>query len=162
MLGATAVLGGPAAAQDSVRRTDGLAIPASPAPADNALIDAMVKEFGLIQSRSSDNNLRVPLTPRDWTLSGLRPYAALSARTLKPVTDSLVGLATPSRESTEDLSHGLGLGAGVEWQLSERFGFFGEYLFQARPGTGVPSSSPTLRPDAEAPAGLKGGFSVRF
>ena len=162
-LGATALLVSPAGAQDTPSLVDAVAIPASPVPADRALLDAMVKDIGLSLARSGEYGLRVPLMPKEWSFNGLRPYAALSPRVLKPVTDGLqLGLAMPTRESTEDLSHGLGLGAGLQWQLSDRLGLFGEYLFQATPGAGVSSSTPTLRPDAESPAGLKGGFSLRF
>jgi hypothetical protein len=160
-LGATALLVSPAGAQDTPSLGDAVAIPASPVPADRALLDAMVKDLGLSLSHSGENGLRVPLTPKEWSFNGVRPYAALSARVLKPV-DDLAGLATPSRESTDDLSHGLGLGAGLQWQLSDRLGLFGEYLFLATPRAGVSSSTPTLRPDAEGTAGLRGGFSLRF
>jgi hypothetical protein len=161
-LGGTALLVSLAGAQESRSVGEVDAGPASPAPVDRALLDTLVKDPGFSLSRAGENGLRVPLTPKEWSFNGLRPYAALSPRVWKPVTDGPGGLAAPSRESTDDLSHGLGLGAGLQWQLSDRLGLFGEYLFQTTPNAGVSSSSPTLRPDAEAPAGLKGGFSLRF
>jgi len=161
-LGGSALLVSPTAAQESRSLGDAVASPASPGPADRALLDGMAKDLGFSLSRSGENGLRVPLTPKEWSFNGLRPYAALSARVLRTVTEGPQGLATPNAESADDLSHGLGLGAGLQWQLSERFGLFGEYLFQATPRAGVPSSTPALRPDAESPSGLKGGFSLRF
>jgi len=163
LLGVTAPPVNPLGAEES--RTVG----APPAPAtsssisaDKALLDALVKDLGLSLSHPSDSNLRVPLTPKEWSFSGLRPYAALSGRVLKPVRDSLTGLASPGPESAEDFARGLGVGAGVQWRLSDRLSLFGEYLFQATPAAGAPISTPTLRPDAEPAAGLKGGLSVRF
>jgi len=162
LLFVTSPMSMPAHAQESEPGMEVGAQVASPAPADKALLDAMVKDFGLSLSRADDSSLRVPLTPKEWSFSGLRPYAALGARTLRPVTDGLIGLALPTRDSTDDFSHGLGVGAGLEWQLTERLGLFGEYLFQKTPGTNGPTNIPTLRPGAESPAGLKGGFSFRF
>jgi hypothetical protein len=163
-LGTMALLVSAVGAQESRSGSDAFSVPESPSPApvDEALLAAVVKDLGLSLSQSSETNLRVPLMPREWSFNGLRPYAALSPRVLKPVTEGLTGLAIPSRESREDLSHGFGLGAGLQWQLSERFGLFGEYLFQPTPGAGAPSSTPGLRPNAEGPAGLKGGFSFHF
>jgi hypothetical protein len=152
----------PAHAQESGSGTDAAAQVANPEPADKAVLDAMVKDFALSLSRADDSSLRVPLTPKEWSFSGLRPYAALGTRTLRPVTDGLNGLALPSRDSMDEFSHGFGVGAGLEWQLTERLGLFGEYLFQKTPGTNGPSNIPTLRPGIESPAGLKGGFSFRF
>jgi hypothetical protein len=80
---------------------------------------------------------------------------------LRSPSDGLIGLAVPDREALTDLSHGLGLGAGFSWRLSDRLDLFGEYLFRAQPGGGVPGTSPVLRPDVEG-TGLKGGFSIRF
>ena len=89
------------------------------------------------------------------------PYAALSPRVLRSPIDGLSGLALPDRESLTDLSHGLGLGPGFSWRLSDRLDLFGEYLFRTQPAGGVPGTSPVLRPDVEG-TGLKGGFSIRF
>jgi hypothetical protein len=133
----------------------------SAAPPDKSFLDALARDLGLSLSRPGDANLTVPLAPRQWTFSGLRPYAALSPRMLRPVGDGLIGLATPDRESEADLSHSLGIGAGVTWRLSDRLDLFGQYMFRTNPGTGIPAGNPTLRPDLESP-GLKGGFSIRF
>jgi hypothetical protein len=152
----------PVNAQESEPGTQAAASLDNPSPADKALLDAMVRDFGLSLSRADDSSLRVPLTPKDWSFNGLRPYAALGTRTLRPVTDGLIGLALPSRESTDEFSHGLGVGAGLEWQLTGRLGLFGEYLFQKTSGTNGPSNIPTLRPGVESPVGLKGGLSIRF
>src|SRR5262249_1336733 len=117
------------------------------------------KDLGLSLSRSND--LTVPLAPGEWTLGGLRPYATISPRVWRPVSEGLTGLATPDRETETELGHGLGLGAGVSWRLSNRVDLFGQYLFRANPSGGVAPTNPTLRPDLDAP-GLKGGFSIRF
>ena len=165
VLAAAACLGGSADAQEGRPGSGAAPVPGSSGPAspDRALLDAMVKDLDLSLSRPGEStSLRVPLTPSEWTLSGLRPYAAFNPRVLKPVTDGPTGLAAPERESVEDLSHGVGVGAGLRWRLSDRLDLFGEYLFPALPASSAPTSSPALRPDAEAPAGLKGGFSIRF
>ena len=75
--------------------------------------------------------------------------------------DGLTGLAVPERESTADPSHGLGIGPGLTWHLSDRLDLFGQYLFRATPSSSGPAASPLLQPDAES-SGLKGGFSIRF
>jgi len=160
-----ACVAGPVGAQESGASLDAAGTSASSggpsSPADKTVLDAMIQDPGLSLLHSGDT-MRVPLVPRDWSLNGVRPYAAVGARTLRPVTDGLVGMAMPSRESMEDLHHGLGLGAGLQWQLSEHLDLFGEYLFQTKPGTGVTSTSPVLRPDSEGAGGVRGGFSFHF
>jgi hypothetical protein len=130
-------------------------------PPDKSFLDALAKDLGLSLSRSSEFNLTLPLSPSQWTLGGLRPYAVVSPRVWRPVSEGTTGLATPERETEADLSHGLGLGAGLTWRLSNRFDLFGQYLFRANPSGNSPAGNPTLRPDLDVP-GLKGGFSIRF
>jgi hypothetical protein len=160
---ATALLARPAGAEDA--RAASAALPAgevSALPPDKDFLAALASELRLsLSSRPGEVILRMPLAPTEWSLSGLRPYAALSPRVLKPTMDSLTGLAAPQRELAQDLSHGLGVGPGFTWHLSNRLDLFGQYLFRATPSTGVPADSPTLRPDTDS-SGLKGGFSVRF
>jgi len=150
-------------AAEETPRADAFAAPAltSAPPPDKSFLDALARDLGLSLSRSSDLNVTLPLTPTHWTLGGLRPYAALSPRVWRPVSEGLTGLATQERETDADLSHGLGLGAGITWRLSDRVDLFGQYLFHANPAGSVPASNPTLRPDLDSP-GLKGGFSIRF
>jgi hypothetical protein len=111
---------------------------------------------------SEDPTVRVPLRPGEWSLFGrLQPYAALSARTLRPDLLDASGITAPSRESRiDDLSNGVGIGGGLNWQLSSRLGLFGEYLFVPRAHGGAASAG-TARRDADPPE-LKGGISVRF
>lgn len=141
------------------------AVPSESAPGagrlDRATLDAIAKDLGLsLLSRSGETTLRVPLAPRDWSFGGLQPYVAVSPLLLRPGAGGVAGAAVPDREP-EELSRGLGLGAGVTLRLSDRLDLFGQYLFRALPGSGDGSLAPTLRPDSEAP-GLKGGFSVHF
>jgi hypothetical protein len=151
-----------AAAEETRSRSDMFPVggATSAPPPDRSFLDILARDLGLSLSTSSEANLTVPLAPSQWSFSGLRPYAALSPRMLRPVGDRLTGLAVPDRESEADLSHGLGIGAGISWRLSDRLGVFGQYLFRANP-TGLPAGNPTLRPDLESP-GLKGGLSIRF
>jgi hypothetical protein len=129
---------------------------------DKTVPDVTVHDLHLsLLPRPGESTFRVPLSPGQWTLSGVLPYAALSPRVLRSPTDGLIGLAVPDRESLTDLSHGLGLGAGFSWRLSDHLDLFGEYLFRTQPAGGVPGTSPVLRPDVEG-TGLKGGFSIRF
>ena len=127
---------------------------------DTVLHDLQLNQFAL-GARLSDNTVKLPLSSNDWTLSGLRPYAALSPRVLRAPGEGLLGLAAPDREAVEDLNHGLGLGAGFSWRLSDHLDVFGQYLFRVQPTGGIPNSNPLLRPDADG-SGLKGGFSIRF
>jgi hypothetical protein len=58
------------------------------------------------------------------------------------------------------LSKGVGVGAGLNWNLGDRLELFGEYqLFSLRGRSGT-AGSPFGRRE-ESP-GLKGGFSIRF
>jgi hypothetical protein len=135
--------------------------PAAPSP-DPDFLANLAKEWRLsLLPSAGELSLRMPLAPGEWKLSGLRPYAVLSPRVWRPAMDGLTGLAVPDRESALDPSHGLGIGPGVSWHLSDRLDLFGQYLFRATPSTAVPGSSPILQPDAES-SGLKGGFSIRF
>src|SRR5262245_26774284 len=104
--------------------TEGFSDPSvmSAPPPDTSFLDALAKDLGLSLSRSSELNVvALPLAPAHWTLRGLRPYAAVSPRVLRPVSEGLTGLATQEREAETDLTHGLGLGAGLTWRLSNRF-----------------------------------------
>jgi hypothetical protein len=135
--------------------------PAAPSPGPDFL-SSLAKDLRLsLLPSAGELSLRMPLAPGEWTLSGLRPYAVLSPRVWRPAMDGLTGLAVPDRESALDPSHGLGIGPGVTWRLSDRLDLFGQYLFRATPSTSVPTASPLLQPDAES-SGLKGGFSIRF
>jgi hypothetical protein len=136
-------------------------VPAAPSP-DPDFLANLAKELRLsLLPSAGELSLRMPLAPGDWTLSGLRPYAVLSPRVWRPAMEGLTGLAVPDRGSAPDLSHGLGVGPGVTWHLSDRLDLFGQYLFRATPSTTGPAASPILQPDVE-PSGLKGGFSIRF
>jgi hypothetical protein len=129
---------------------------------DKAVPDVTVRDLHLsFLPQPGESTFRLPLSLHPWILSGFLPYAALSPRVLRSPTDGLIGLAVPDRESLTDLSHGLGLGAGFSWRLSDRLDLFGEYLFRAQPAGGVPGTSPVLRPDVEG-TGLKGGLSIHF
>jgi len=147
-----------AAAQDTA--LPGLDAPGVSQP-DKVTLDALTKDLGLsLLSHSGGTTLRVPLAPQSWSLGGLQPYAAVSPLAIRPGGELLPGAAAPDR-SIDDLSRGLGVGAGVTLRLSERLDLYGQYLFRAMPGNGPGNLAPTLRPDAESP-GLKGGFSLHF
>jgi hypothetical protein len=136
-------------------------VPAAPSP-DPDFLANLAKDLRLsLLPSAGELSLRMPLAPGDWTLGGLRPYAVLSPRVWRPAMEGLTGLAVPDRESAPDLSHGLGIGPGVTWHLSDRLDLFGQYLFRATPSTIGPAASPILQPDVES-SGVKGGFSIHF
>jgi len=153
-----AALSRPVAAQEA--GLTGLDAPGVSQP-DKVTLDALTRDLGLsLLSHSDGTTLRVPLAPQSFRLGGLQPYAAVSPLATRPVGELLTGAATPDR-SFDDLSHGLGVGAGVTLRLSERLDLYGQYLFRALPGSGTGNLAPTLRPDAES-TGLKGGVSLHF
>ncbi|HYB44251.1 MAG TPA: hypothetical protein VEL75_20925 [Candidatus Methylomirabilis sp.] len=155
-----ALLAGPAAAQD-VRPQKDLSLTddaASPAKPDKSFLDAMAKDLGLsLLDKSSENTLRLTLAPRDWSL---QPYAALQTRSLKAVTDP-AGLSAPDRDFTDDPLKGMGVGAGVRWQLSDHLDLYGQYLFST-PGGSTTTNGPFVKPGIDSSPGLKGGFSIKF
>jgi len=154
-----AVLPRPVLAQEA--GLPGLEAPGVSQP-DKATLDALTRDLGLslLPHSSGGTTLRVPLAPPSSRLGGLQPYAAVSPLAMRPGGDLLAGVAMPDR-SFDDLSRGLGIGAGVTLHLSERVDLYGQYLFRALPGSGTGNLAPTLRPDAES-TGLKGGFSLHF
>ncbi len=130
---------------------------------DKSVLDAVVKDLGLsLLAKADDSTVRVPLSPRGFTLLGrVTPYASMSPRVFTPGFEDVIGLATPMREPVDELSKGLGLGAGVNWHLSDWLEIFGEYqLFSVR-GRGASTDNPLGRREIDSPT-LKGGFSIRF
>src|SRR5262245_10845104 len=103
--------------------------PASAAdPVDSSILDRAVKDLGLtLLAKPNETSVRMPLTPGAWSLLGpVRPYASLGPRVTTQV-DDVAGLAVPIREPVDDLSKGVGVGAGVNWHLSDHLELFGEY-----------------------------------
>jgi hypothetical protein len=135
--------------------------PASAAdPADPSVLDMIVKDLGLsFLAKPEETYVRLPLSPGAWTLFGARPYASVGPR-VRTFMEEAAGLAAPSRDPADDLSKGVGVGAGLNWNLGDRLELFGEYqLFSLRGRSGT-AGNPFGRRE-ESP-GLKGGFSIRF
>jgi len=132
-------------------------------PADKSVLDAVVKDLGLtLLAKPDDSALRLPLGPRGWTLlTRVTPYASMSPRIRTPGVEDLTGLATPLREPTDELSRGLGVGAGLNFHLTEWFDLFGEYQLFSMGGRGAQAEGSVGRRELESPT-LKGGFSIRF
>jgi hypothetical protein len=153
----------PANAEETRPRTEGirLANVTSAPPPDSTFLDALAKDLGLTLSGGSEPGLTLGLAPGQWSLGGLRPYAALSPRVLRWVGDGMNGLAAPDYESQTDLSHGVGVGVGLQWKLSDHLDLFGQYMLRPTPRAGNIMETPTLKPDLQSP-GLTGGFSIRF
>ena len=130
---------------------------------DASVLDAVVKDLGLtLLAKPSESAIKLPLSPRGWSLLGrVTPYASMSPRVFSPGVEDLIGLAAPMREPTDELSKGLGVGAGLNWHLSEWIEVFGEYqLFSVR-GRGVQTEGSLGHREMDSPT-LKGGFSIRF
>ena len=150
-----------AAGQDGAPALDALDSRKGAPATDTLLLSSIAKDLGLSLLASPDQ-VRVPLAPGDWSLlKGVRPYAMLSPSTLKPITGAEPTLSGPLREPTEDSWRGLGVGAGLQWRLSDRVDLFGQYEFMSLPGANAPSGSPIMRREVESP-GLKAGFSIHF
>jgi hypothetical protein len=129
---------------------------------DRAVLDNVVKDLGLtLLSRPSDPAVRLPLNPGGWSFFGrVQPYASLGPRVTTEI-DDVAGLAAPLRGPADEFSKGVGVGAGVNWHLSDRLQLFGEYqLFNMR-GLGGRADYGFGSRDLESPT-LKGGFSIRF
>jgi opacity protein-like surface antigen len=104
----------------------------------------------------------VPLAPGDWSfLKGVQPYALFNPSTVRPIGGVQPALSGLLREPAEDSWKGLGVGAGVQWHLSDRLDLFGQYQFLSLPGADTPTGSPLTRREAEGP-GVKAGLSIHF
>jgi hypothetical protein len=164
LLGAFTLAARPAHAEEALPAkdwslTDNPAVQPRP---DKSLLGVVASDLKLnLWSGSDDRTVRVPLAPGEWSfLKDLQPYAALSPSSARSLTDAT--LSGPSREAADDPWKGLGVGAGVNWRLSDRVDLFGQYLFMNLPGGNAPAGgSPIMRRDVETP-GLKGGFSIHF
>jgi hypothetical protein len=127
-----------------------------------SVLDLLAKDvrFDLL-ARPDAVTVRLPLAPADWSLlKGMQPYVALSPSTVKPI-EGTFGLATPAREATDEPLKGLGMGAGLQWHLSDRLDLFGQYQFVTLPGGSAATGSPIMRRDSDNP-GVRAGFSVHF
>jgi len=137
-------------------------IPAAQPRAEKSFLDSLTGDLKLnLWSRPDERTLRVPLAPSEWSLlKDVQPFAALSPSNARALTDG--SLSSAGREAAEDPWKGLGVGAGVNWRLSDRVDLFGQYLFMSLPGANSPASgNPIMRRDVETP-GLKGGLSIHF
>jgi hypothetical protein len=146
VLGAVLVLDAPAGATDT---------------RDQAVLDAVVRDLGISLLDKPENTLlRLPLAPGRWSFFGrMQPYASLGPR-VSTQAEEPTGLALPLRE-TDELSKGLGVGAGLNWRLTDRLELFGEYQLLNMGKPTIQPDSALGRRDVETP-GLKGGFSIRF
>jgi hypothetical protein len=131
--------------------------------AEKSVLDGLVKDLGLsLLSKPEDTTVRLPLAQGGSSLLGrVQPYASLSPRVIRPGADDVRGLAAPVRDPAEDLSKGVGVGAGVSWHLSDRLEVFGQYQLMSVRGRTAPTDSPLGRRDIDNP-GMKGGLSIRF
>lgn len=127
---------------------------------DEAVLDSVVRDLGIsLSSRPESNVLRLPLATDGWSLFGhLQPYASVGPRAYT-LTGEPSGLAAPPRD-TDDFARGVGVGAGLNWRLTDRLQLFGEYQFLNMGGHSVPDGTLGRR-DIDNP-GLRGGFSIRF
>lgn len=158
-----AVLAAPAFAQDAGSSPRDPSARTAAVPPVAAALDGIARDLGVsLLAPAEEPTVRVPLKAGDWTLLGrMQPYAALSARTIKPDLLEASGVTAPARESRiDDPSNGVGIGGGLSWRLSDRLDLFGEYLFVPRPRSSSSSASSTRR-DADPPE-LKGGVTVKF
>src|SRR5438034_3955323 len=112
-------------------------------PADRSVLDSVAKDLGLtLLARPEDSGLRLPFNPRGWSFFGpVRPYASVGPRVATSGLTDLTGLAAPIREPADDLSKGVGVGAGLNWHLSDRLDLFGEYQLFNMGGRGTPSDA---------------------
>ena len=130
----------------------------------DSVLDLIAKDVSFfdLKSRPDAVSMRLALTPSDWSLlKGIQPYLALSPSTVRPISESGLGLAAPSREAAEQPWKGLGMGAGIEWHLSDRVDLFGQYQFVTLPGASASTGSPIMRRDSDNP-GVRVGFSFHF
>jgi len=129
-----------------------------------SVLDLIAKDVSFfdLKTRPDAVSVRLALTPSDWSLlKGIQPYLALSPGTVRPISESGLGLAAPSREAAEQPWKGLGMGAGIEWHLSNRVDLFGQYQFVTLPGASAATGSPIMRRDSDNP-GVSAGFSFHF
>jgi len=130
--------------------------------ADKSFLDSIAGDLKLnLWPGADERTVRVPLAPGEWSLlKDVQPFAALSPSSARVLTDAT--LSGANREAADDPWKGLGVGAGVNWRLSDRVDLFGQYLFMSLPGGNAPAGgSPIIRRDVETP-GVKGGFSIHF
>jgi hypothetical protein len=152
-----------ATGQEGLPANDAIDGGPGPAKPDRSFVDGIAKDLGFtLLANPGQTGLRLPLAPGDWSfLKGVRPYAAVSPSTVKPITGDEPGLAVPFREVAEDPWKGLGLGAGFQWHLSDRLDLFGQYQFKPLPGGNAPTGSPFMQREIENP-GVKAGLSIHF
>ena len=136
----------------------------SGARSGDSILDLIAKDVSFfdLKTRPDAVSMRLALTPSDWSLlKGIQPYLALNPSTVRPISESGLGLAAPSREAAEQPWKGLGMGAGIEWHLSDRVDLFGQYQFVTLPGASASTGSPIMRRDSDNP-GVRAGFSLHF
>ena len=163
LIGASLLAGRTAAAQEAVPVKDEWTLAPEPnaARSRDLVLDLIAKDVRFDLMRPDAVTIRLPLAPGEWSLlKGMQPYAALSPSLVRPVADT-PGLAAPAREVTDDPLRGLGVGAGLEWHLSDRLELFGQYQFVTLPGGGAFTGGPIMRRDTESP-GVKAGLSIHF
>jgi hypothetical protein len=164
VLVAGALAGRPASAEDTLSGKGWSLADGASAPARaDSLLDSLPGNLRLGPlGKSDDSTLRLSLPAEGWGFfKDVRPYAALNPSVVRPLTDTRPAMAAPSREVASDPWKGLGVGAGVQWRLSDRLDLFGQYQFLNLPGASSSTSSPFLRRDVETP-GMRGGFSIHF
>jgi len=159
---ATGSFGHSASAEETRVSKDAFDVgPSAPAP-DRNFLDGLAKDLNLsLTTTSGQNTVRLPLAPGNWSLfKDVKPYAALSPSTVKPITEP-EGLSAPVREPGEDPWKGMGVGAGLKWHLSDRVDLFGQYQFMALPGGNSSTGSPFFRRETEKP-GINAGLQIHF
>jgi hypothetical protein len=151
-------------AQDALPSTQDRPFTFEPAQikSSESVLDLIAKDVRFdLMARPDAVTVRLPLASADWSLfKGVQPFVALSPSTVKPI-EGAVGLATPDREVTDQPWKGLGMGAGVQWRLSDRLDLFGQYQFITLPGASASTGSSIMRRDSDNP-GLRAGFSLHF
>jgi len=157
--------GGTALAQEAHPLKEDLTFTFEPTAArtGDSVLDLIAKDvrFDLL-TRPEAVSVRLALTPSDWSLlKGIQPYVALSPSTVRPISESGLGLAAPNRETADEPWKGLGMGAGIQWHLTDRLDFFGQYQFVTLPGASASTGSPIMRRDSDNP-GVRAGFSLHF
>ena len=165
---ALSIAGVPATPQPGQTVTASLAPPLTAVQFTEAVptdvgLDLIAKDvrFDLL-TRPEAVSVRLALTPSDWSLlKGIQPYVALSPSTVRPISESGLGLAAPNRETADEPWKGLGMGAGIQWHLTDRLDFFGQYQFVTLPGASASTGSPIMRRDSDNP-GVRAGFSLHF
>ena len=159
------LVGGTATAQEALPRKDDPSFDLGPNLTSSraSLLDLIAKDVRFdLMAKPDAVTVRMPLAPAGWSLlEGMQPYAALSPSTVKPIGEGGFGLAAPAREATDEPWKGLGVGAGLQWHLSDRLDLFGQYQFVTLPGGSAPTGSPLMRRESESP-GVKAGLSIHF